>query len=517
MNYVAHIPLLAIALFAWVIIRRLLFNRLLGIPGPWTARIFGFYEFYHNIWRDGEWCKTFPELHKRYISSPLFKKHHEGSTERFTSIFRLGTDFYKDESFYTCADNHGSVFSLSDRDEHRERRKVLAPRFSKQAAELAAPRIQARLQDLVEFMVKQSRKGEGCNITDLFRAVAINWVADAFLGDCGDWVNYEARKLDMLEDIDGLSALIPTLRFFPYLATLNALLPSSVVNYLTPSAVAGFKKICKDHTRPLLNTPTKEMARRTEASVAELLIFHRLETTGKPPTLDYLAEEAFTFIDAGVDTTGGTLVTALYHVLKSPEILRKLRKELDEALGRQAKNTDIDPRKLGELPYLNAIIKESHRIWPAIPGPLPRVVPPAGINIGSYFIPGGTTVSATHHSLHYNETIFPEPHKFNPERWLKEEEREGGRYLNPYSRGTRACIGINLAQIQLRLTLSHLFAQYELELCDPVPSRHEWKDHFVAHPKEPIFVKFRERKGQVESVVQSGDEEGRGCKTKFVM
>jgi cytochrome P450 len=94
------------------------------------------------------------------------------------------------------------------------------------------------------------------------------------------------------------------------------------------------------------------MARRTEASVAELLIFHRLETTGKPPTLDYLAEEAFTFIDAGVDTTGGTLVTALYHVLKSPEILRKLRKELDEALGRQAKNTDIDPRKLGELPYL---------------------------------------------------------------------------------------------------------------------------------------------------------------------
>ncbi|KAL4733722.1 cytochrome P450 [Aspergillus similis] len=485
MSYIAQIPPLTILLFASVIIRRLLFDPLLGIPGPWTARIFGFYEFYHNIWRDGEWCKTFPELHKRYISLLLSKKHHEVSTERWASIFRLGTDFYKDESFYTCADNHGSVFSLSDRDEHRERRKVLAPRFSKQAAELTAPKIRARLQDL----------REGCNITDLFRAVAINWVADTFLGDCGDWVNYEARKPDMLEDIDGLSALIPTLRFFPYLATLNSLLPSSVANYLTPSAVAGFKKICKDRTRPLLNTPTKDIAARMDASVADFLIFHWREITGKPPTLDYLAEEAFTFIDAGVDTTGGTLVTAVYH----------------------AKNTDIDPRKLGELPYLNAIINESHRIWPAIPGPLPRVVPPAGINIGSYFIPGGTIVSATHHSLHYNETIFPEPHKFKPERWLKEEKWEGGRYLNPYSRGTRACIGINLAQMQLRLTLSHLFAQYELELCDPVPARHEWKDHFVAHPKKPIFVKLRERKGQVESVVQSCDEEGKGCETKFVM
>ncbi|KAL4972981.1 cytochrome P450 [Aspergillus desertorum] len=497
MNHVAHIPVLAIALFAWVIIRRLLFDPLRGIPGPLTARIFGLYEFYHNIWRDGEWCKTFPELHKRYMSSPLPNKPHEVPTELWNSIFRVGTDFYKDESFYTCADNHGSIFSLSDRDEHRERRKVLAPRFSKQAAELMAPKIRARLQDLLQFMVKQSKKGEGCNITDLFRAIAINWVADTLLGDCGDLVNYETRKPDMLEDIDGLSALTPTLRFFPYLATLNSLLPSSVANYLTPAGVAGFKKICEDHTRPLLNTPTKDIARRTEASVAELLISHRRETTGKPPTLDYLAEEAFTFIDAGVDTTGGTLVTAVYHVLKNPEILWKLRKELDEALRLHADNTDIDPRELGELPYLNAIVKESHRIWPALPGPLPRVVPPAGINIGSYFIPGGTIVSATHHSLHYDETIFPDPHKFNPERWLQEGKWEGERYLNPYSRGTRACIGINLAQMQLRLTLSHLFTRYELGLCDPVPARHEWKDHFVAHPKKPIFVRFKERKSQV--------------------
>lgn len=89
----------------------------------------------------------------------------------------------KDEKFYTCADNHGSIFSLSDRDEHRERRKVLAPKFSKQAAEKTAPRVRTRLVELLRFM---SAQPEGCNITDLFRTVAVPLTQPALLRSTAD-------------------------------------------------------------------------------------------------------------------------------------------------------------------------------------------------------------------------------------------------------------------------------------------------------------------------------------------
>ncbi|KAL4956624.1 cytochrome P450 [Aspergillus filifer] len=485
------------ALVAWVVVYRLFFHPLRGIPGPWTARLFGWHELYHNIWRDGEWCKTFPSLHKKY-NSPVVRigaNHvHIRDIDAYEHIFRLGSDFYKDESFYTCADNHGSIFSLSDRGEHRERRKALAPKFSKQAAELAAPKVQEKLKDLLDTMTQRSGNGGSCNITDLFRAVAINWVAQTLLGNCNDLVDYGPSKPDMLQDIDGLSALIATRRYLPYLSTLNSLLPSFIADYLAPAGVTRFKKICEDITRPLLTAPVENITHKMQASVVELLIAHRLEISDKPPTLAYLAEEAFTFIDAGVDTTGGTLVTAVYHVLRNPDILRELRKELDETIGVQSDSADLDPRKLSDLPYLNAIIKESHRIWPALPGPLPRVVPPAGLTVGRHFIPGGTIVSATHHSLHYNERVFPDPKAFKPERWLATEKGDRERYLNPYSRGTRACIGINLAQMQLRLTLSYLFSFYDVELCEPVSEWHDWKDHFIAHPKKPVLVTIRDRR-----------------------
>jgi cytochrome P450 len=89
-------------------------------------------------------------------------------------IFRNGTNYYKDHIFYTCADNDGSIFSLSDREEHRARRKALGPRFSKQAAEADAPGILRQLRQMENFMVKQSELEKTFNISDLFRVLAVS-------------------------------------------------------------------------------------------------------------------------------------------------------------------------------------------------------------------------------------------------------------------------------------------------------------------------------------------------------
>jgi cytochrome P450 len=85
----------------------------------------------------------------------------------------MGTDFCKDQAFYTCANNDGSIFSMADRAKHRERRKILSPRFSKQAAEAGAPGVLRRLQHLIDYVEGQTRMNKTCDATDLMRALTV--------------------------------------------------------------------------------------------------------------------------------------------------------------------------------------------------------------------------------------------------------------------------------------------------------------------------------------------------------
>ncbi|KAJ6113570.1 hypothetical protein N7523_006887 [Penicillium sp. IBT 18751x] len=277
---------------------------------------------------------------------------HIKDIDAYETVFRNGTNFEKDHVFYTCADNDGSIFSLSNRDEHKARRKALSPRFSKQAAEADAPGILIQIQKLESFLVRHSAMGKSCNVSDLFRAFGINIVAKTLLGDCKDLVDYEETKPELLETIDGLSGMIPLLRFFPYMGTLSSIMPSFLADRLTPAGVLSFKKACEDYTRPRMEKPLRSDVERSRSSVIEILMAHSLETTGKPPKLDYLTAEAFTFIDAGVDTAGRTLAAAVYYILQTPGVEDRLKEELDSSLTWVSESTESIVRKVGKLTYL---------------------------------------------------------------------------------------------------------------------------------------------------------------------
>lgn len=86
-----------------------------------------------------------------------------------------------------------------------------------------------------------------------------------------------------------------------------------------------------------------------------------------------------------METTATTLTFATYALAKHPELFDQLAEEL-------SRYTDIDSLKsteLEQLPLLNAVIRESIRLWPPGPGPVPRVSPQQGTMLGGYYIPGG--------------------------------------------------------------------------------------------------------------------------------
>ena len=119
----------------------------------------------------------------------------------------------------------------------------------------------------------------------------------------------------------------------------------------------------------------------------------------------------------------------------------------------------------------------------------PRVAPDRSLHYQNWTIPPGTVVSMTGYMTHINPAIFPAPKEFRPERWLKEGATATigltaagnlEKYLLPYGKGTRICLGMNLAYAELYLTLAAVFKRFELELFDTKGADVEVVHDFIA-------------------------------------
>ena len=159
----------------------------------------------------------------------------------------------------------------------------------------------------------------------------------------------------------------------------------------------------------------------------------------------FIAQEAQIVVAAGMVTTAYTLAIATYNLLANPQKLNRLRDELCFAMP-----DPKDPQSLVQLeglPYLTAVIHESLRLSYGVAHRLARVSPDTALKYGDWVIPPGVPVSMTSVMMHNNTVIFPEPEKFRPERWLP-KETDGQRllkYLVPFAKGSRSCLGMNLA------------------------------------------------------------------------
>ena len=132
---------------------------------------------------------------------------------------------------------------------------------------------------------------------------------------------------------------------------------------------------------------------------------------------------------------------------------------------------------------------------------LARSAPDDGAIFRGHFIPGGTSVSMSSWILHRNKEIFPNPDVFEPTRWIGPAEKlhERERWLVPFSRGSRGCLGRNLAMSEMYVTLASLFRRFEnLEVYDCGPEDMVYVEAISAfHPRgaRPFRVTQNSRVG----------------------
>jgi cytochrome P450 len=169
---------------------------------------------------------------------------------------------------------------------------------------------------------------------------------------------------------------------------------------------------------------------------------------------------------AGSDTSSSTVEWAMVELLNNPVSMAKLCNELVEVIGSRRK---IEESDISQLPYLQAVIKETFRLHPPVPLLLPRQAE-AATEIMGYMIPKGARILVNVWAMGRDDSIWPEPEKFMPERFLESmvDFRGGDFGLIPFGAGRRICPGMPLATRMVHLVLASLLNQFKWRLPDEV-------------------------------------------------
>jgi cytochrome P450 len=193
-------------------------------------------------------------------------------------------------------------------------------------------------------------------------------------------------------------------------------------------------------------------------------------------TVERLYQDAFALVGAGTETTGLSLIAITYHLLSNPQPLKMLQAELRSHFPTTLANNEvISYRALENLPYLTACINEGLRLASGVSGRLPRVNHHASTQYAAYSLPAGTAISMTIRDVHYDASIFPDPTTFKPERWLDRGDANNQddnnksqysprqlreRFLVPFSKGTRNCVGSALAMAEMYAVIGNVFRRF---------------------------------------------------------
>jgi cytochrome P450 len=186
---------------------------------------------------------------------------------------------------------------------------------------------------------------------------------------------------------------------------------------------------------------------------------------GTTMTDEDLTGHVLTLMVAGVDTTSIALAWALHWLSHAPAALARLVAELD------SRPDDTLPVLL-DRPYLHAVFQETLRMYPVVPTPSGRRLT-RDVEIAGNHFPAGVTLIPCSYLAHRRETVFPDAARFQPERFL---DRVYNRHdYFPFGGGQRMCVGEHLSQIDFKIALGAVLAQWTIEAADlgPVgPERH---------------------------------------------
>ncbi|PIA38467.1 hypothetical protein AQUCO_02800289v1 [Aquilegia coerulea] len=170
-------------------------------------------------------------------------------------------------------------------------------------------------------------------------------------------------------------------------------------------------------------------------------------------------------LQAATDTSTSTIEWAMTELLRNPEVMRKVEAELNQVVGLKK----VEEGDIRNLPYLQAVVKETLRLHPAVPLLVPRSVREDTEFMG-YSIPKNTQIFVNVWAIARDPASWDDPLTFKPERFLSSDVDYKGQHFQflPFGAGRRMCVGLPFAQNMLHCTIASLIHSFEWSLEDGI-------------------------------------------------
>ncbi|KAF2094144.1 putative benzoate 4-monooxygenase cytochrome P450 [Rhizodiscina lignyota] len=479
---VAFIPVL-IVYITCLYTYRLFFHPLAKFPGPKLAAISNWYEFYYDVIQQGDFTRHIQELHKKY--GPIIRitpsELHIDDPNYYDTLYeRAGRrDKY---SYFSGRFGYASdSFSTIQHDLHRMRRKPISPMFSDKRISEFQSVIRAKVDTLCEKIGEYQKDGRILEFNSAWMALTTDIITEyAFARSYGQ-LEVPDFKDTLHEALIAIYTVGHFALHFPMVFPILDMLPDWFVLKVQPvlQPVVGLRYDLARKVKEI-----RDGINEGHKAVTHPTIFHELLNSDLPESEKSdtrLGDEAQLIVAAGLITTSRALSVASYHITANPSVASKLRKEI-EASGMNDDLSKLDWHKLENLPYLHGCVREAVRLAHGISTRNPRLALDTELRYGDYVIARNTPVSMTNVDILMNEDIFPDPREFRPERWTGHPELD--KYFVPFGKGTRQCLGLNLAQAELYITIAKVFSTFEFELFETDVSDVEMAHaYLVPYPK----------------------------------
>ncbi|PVH77290.1 cytochrome P450 monooxygenase-like protein [Cadophora sp. DSE1049] len=473
------------------IIYNIYFHPLSRFPGPkWAAASNLFYVF---GWTGGRWAFIVEDLHKKYGPVVRFAPNDLdfSTADSYQDIYGTATkgrkQFLKGDWYNQGPGGTRSLVMSNERDpvKHREARKLLAPAFSPSALRAQTAFVLKYVDMWIEQIKKHGNTDKGINIEEWCNWLTFDIIGDLAFGESfgavqnakgHEWVPAIKRGIAEGQLID-VFRRVPLLRYFPLL--------------IRGQGVPGHRLANSRRSRDLVERRMKSVNERAD------FFSHIIKNKELDLSLAYLTGQANMLVIAGSETVATALAGTTYYLLQTPRALERLVQEVRSSF---TSCRDINGDSTQSLPYLNAVISEGLRIFPPVPAGLPRVS--SGDTVSGYAVPAGTSVSTSFWTTTRSSSYFTSPRSFCPERWLDHDHsfwedrfaddiKDASR---PFSVGPRACIGLGLAELEMRIILARLVWDFDLEGVNGTKEL-DWEARVTMRmlwEKPELWVRFKE-------------------------
>ncbi|XP_039288722.1 cytochrome P450 4C1 [Nilaparvata lugens] len=349
----------------------------------------------------------------------------------------------------------------------RKQRKILTPAFHfKPILEEFCEVFHHNIETLVGKIKKQVGS-PGFNISPYISLCSLDIVAESSMGTT---INAQVQSDSKFVTAIGHAAFITLYRALrPWLLPdiLFKLSPSGRLYYEQVKVIHDFvdqvvrKRIeeRKAGIKVVVDLPGESVySKKRKALFLDTLLNYNDNGIGLSD--EEIKNQVNTIMFAGYDTTTSSVSFILYALMKYPEIQEKVHKELTDLL--ESADSVATYEDYQNMKYLDCVIKETMRIYSIVPYVGRKaeedVVLPSG-----YTVPAGASINMFLYGLHLNEERFPDPTRFDPERFNDEQSTDRSAFaFCPFSAGPRNCIGQKFAMLEVKAIVSAIVRNFKI-------------------------------------------------------